>query len=41
MIGAFIRSFNNENIAEFSETKQKALYYGIDALLKTRDKDEN
>ena len=41
MIGAFIRSFNNENIDEFSETKQKALYYGIDALLKTRDKDEN
>lgn len=41
MIGAFIRSFNNENIEELSETKEKALYYGIDALLKTRDKEEN
>ena len=35
MIGAFIRSFN---LDDMSDTQKQALYYGIDALLKTRDK---
>ena len=38
MIGAFIRSFNNTKLEDMSETERKALFYGINALLKTSDK---
>ena len=38
MIGAFIRSFKSDDIENMSDIQKKALFYGIDALLKTSDK---
>ncbi|MCQ2609254.1 MAG: DNA repair exonuclease [Lachnospiraceae bacterium] len=37
MIGAFIRSFQEKDIDDMSYVQKKALFYGINALLKTRD----
>lgn len=38
MIGAFIRSFQEDKLEDMSYVQKKALFYGINALLKTRDK---
>lgn len=38
MIGAFIRSFQDKGLDDMSYIEKKALFYGINALLKTKDK---
>ena len=39
MIGAFVRSFDCENMDNMSIIQKKALYYGINALMKTMNKE--